>query len=189
MLRSVLTLVVAALTIALAAPASGAGVAPPDWWPAHVAFMTRGDAAWETPNPAAASDPSVPDAYGMQWTAVNDGTGLTGRLYGVKDGRETDEFWAFREFLHPGRGVVVIEQWGGSGLYGRGETIATDPDRGETDQTFWLPDGRSWREGHRAHEDGDLYHTDVFDIGADGVWTRRDANTWRRVPRHAASPS
>jgi hypothetical protein len=179
--------VVAALTLALAPPAESAE--PPGWWPAHVEFMTRGSGAWETPNPAAASDPEAPQAYGMQWERVNDGAGLTGRLYGVRNGEETGEFWTFREFYHPGRGVVVIEQWGGPGVYGFGETTAPGPDRGETDQTFWLPDGRSWREGHRTVEDGDLYHTDVFDIDADGNWTQRDRNVWRRVTRQVAPPS
>lgn len=189
MFKPVLAGLIVALTVAMASSAACAGVAPPAWWPGHVDFMTRGGGTRVTPNPAGADDAAVPDAYGMQWTSVNDGTGMTGRLYGLEDGRETAEFWSFRAFFHPGRGVVVVEQWGGPGLYGRGETTASAPGRGETDQTFWLPDGRAWREGHRSLEDGDTYQTEVFDIGADGVWTRRDANVWQRVVSPGEPPS
>lgn len=187
--RAGLAGLVMAVTVALAGSAESARADPPAWWPAHVEFMTRGGGTWETPAPAPANGAQAPDAYGMQWKPVNDGAGLVGRLYGVRAGRETDEYWTFREFYHPGRGVVIIEQWGGSGVYGLGETTAPSANRGETDQTFWLPDGRAWREGHRTIEDGERYHTEVFDIDADGTWTRRDGNVWQRVAPHETPPS
>lgn len=154
----------------------------PDWWRMHVAFMSRDGGIWITPNPAGENDPNAPDAFGMEWRVVNEGHGLVGRLYGVEAGQETDEFWTFREFWHPGERRVSLQQWGGPGVYGAGETTSPAPDRGEVDQTFWLADGRSWREGHRTHETGDIYITEVYDISAEDVWTLRSANTWRRVP-------
>ncbi len=154
---------------------------PPDWWAAHVDFMSRDGGVWITPNPSAANDPAAPDAYGMHWRAVNEGRGLVGRLYGVEEGRETTEFWTFREFWHPGERRVIAQQWGGAGLYGVGETTSIGQARLQIDQTFWLPDGRSWREGHRSHQDGDVHETEVFDITAEGEWRLRTSNTWRRV--------
>lgn len=179
-------IVLALLSIGLLACASPgaaeeAQTGPPEWWAAHVDFMSRDGGAWITPNPDAANDPAAPDAYGMEWRAVNEGRGLVGRLYGVEDGRETTEFWTFREFWHPGERRVIVQQWGGAGLYGAGETTSLAPDRGQLDQTFWLPDGRSWREGHRTHQQGDIYLTEVFDITADGEWRLRNSNAWRRV--------
>ncbi len=170
----------ACATPSVAQPAASAA-APPAWWAAHVRYMTEGGGVWRTPNPAAATDPAQPDAFGMEWRAVNDGRGLIGRLYGIEAGRETSEFWTFREFFHPGERRVLVHQWGGPGAYGFGETTNLGEDRFQLDQTFWLPDGRSWREGHRTHEQGDAYVTDVFDIGADGQWVARNSNTWTRV--------
>lgn len=161
--------------------------APPAWWTAHVEFMSRDGGVWLTPNPAGENDPNVPDAFGMDWRAVNNGYGLVGRLYGVEAGRETTEFWTFREFWHPGERRAVLQQWGGPGVYGVGETTSPAPNRGEIDQTFWLPDGRRWREGHRNQENGDVYVTEAFDITADGQWTLTNTNTWRRQEADNAS--
>lgn len=144
--------------------------------------MSRDGGRWITPNSGNEADPSQPDAFGMEWRAMNDRHVLVGRLYGIEDGAETIEFWTFREFWHPGERRAVIEQWGGSGVYGVGETTMHG-DRGEVEQTFWLPDGRSWREGHRTFEDGDVYVTDQFDIDAEGDWTPNGSYTWRRAPQ------
>jgi hypothetical protein len=177
----------ALLTLGLLACASPPVAAQPtglpNWWSAHVAFMSRDGGVWITPNPAGEDDPNAPDAYGMEWRAVAEGHGLVGRLYGVEAGREIAEYWTFREFWHPGERRVLAQQWGATGAYGVGETTSTGPDRGEIDQTFWLADGRSWRwrEGHRTREDDDVYVTEVYDISADGVWTLRNSNTWARV--------
>lgn len=156
-------------------------VAPPAWWTAHVDFMTRGGGAWLAPNPAGESDPNAPDMFGMEWRAVNDGRGLVGRLYGVEAGRETVEFWTYREFWHPGERRILLQQWGGPGVYGVGETTSSAPNRGAVDQTFWLPDGRAWREGHRTEEEGDVYVTESYDITAAGDWQLSNSTTWRRV--------
>ena len=67
----------------------------------------------------------------------------------------------------------------GPGIYGVGESHWGDGE-GVLDQTFWLPDGRSWREGHRNRELGDEYQTNAFDIDAQGNWTLSDARVWRR---------
>jgi hypothetical protein len=161
--------------------AQAPGSSPPDWWASHVAYMTRDGGLWRTPNPQANADANAPDAFEMEWRAVNEGTGLIGRLYGIDIDQEGVEFWTFREFWHPGERRVIFEQWGGPGVYGAGETRASAPNRGEIDQTFWLPDGRSWREGHRTVEGEDGYLTEVYDIDAAGGWTLRNASVWQRV--------
>jgi hypothetical protein len=116
----------------------------------------------------------------MEWRVANEGHGLIGRLYGVEAGAEIAEYWTFREFWHPGERRAILEQWGGSGVYGVGEATM-DANRGSVAQTFWLPDGRSWREGHRTFEDGDTYVTEQFDIDAQDNWTPTGRYTWRRV--------
>lgn len=154
---------------------------PPDWWGRHVWYMSRDGGVWVTQNPAGANDPTTPDAYAMEWRAVNEGRGLVGRLYGIEAGREATEYWTFREFWHPGERRALIEQWGGPGVYGVGES-RWENDEGVLEQTFWLPDGRSWREGHRNRETGELYVTQAFDISESGEWTPSDSREWRRQP-------
>lgn len=154
-----------------------AAAALPQWWADHVAFVSRDGGTWVTPNTTA--DPNAPDAFGMEWRASHEGRVLTGRLYGLRDGRESAEYWTFREFWHPGEGRAIVQQWGGPGVYGVGES-RWENGEGVLDQTFWLPDGRSWREGHRNRERGDEYETNAFDIDAQGVWMLTDARVWRR---------
>lgn len=156
----------------------------PAWWTAHVDFMSRHGGVWEAANPANESDPSQPDAFRMQWSASNENHVLTGRLFGVEAGQAQGDFWTFKEFWHPGERRAVLEQWGGPGVYGAGETTMEGA-RGRVEQSFWLPDGRVWREGHRTLENGDEYVTDQFDIGADGSWTPNGSFVWRRVREQA----
>ncbi len=116
----------------------------------------------------------------MEWRAAYGGHVLIGRLYGLEDGREVAEYWSFREFWHPGERRAIVQQWGGPGLYGTGES-RWESGEGVLEQTFWLPDGRSWREGHRNRENGDTYLTHAFDISESGEWTSKDPRTWRRT--------
>lgn len=151
----------------------------PDWWIEHVDFMSRNGGTWIAPNPANETDPSQPDAFGLEWRAAYDNHVLVGRLYGVEAGQETGEFWTYREFWHPGERRAILQQWGFSGVYGVGETGAATRHE-QLEQTFWLPDGRSWRDGHRVVEDGDTYITHQFEIDEQGVWTPNGSYTWRR---------
>lgn len=181
-------LVIAAALVAIAAHACASGAAPapesagpPDWWADHVRFISGDGGTWVTPNSKATDDPDAPDAFAMTWVAASEGRLLIGRLFGLKNGREVAEYWTFREFWHPGEGRVVAQQWSSWGAYGEGEATSPEPNRGQLDQTFWLADGRSWREGHRTLASGDEYVTDVFDIDAKGNWSPRDRNVWQRV--------
>lgn len=160
----------------------------PEWWSDHVDYMSANGGRWVAPNPAGLDDPETPDAYGMTWVADDDGYLLIGRLYGLEDGVETQEFWTFREFWHPGERRVAVQQWGDAGIFGDGYTTSSASGQTETDQTFWLSDGRSWREGHRAIEGEDAYVTESFQISADGVWTSSSKFTWRRVTPDSDGP-
>ena len=152
----------------------------PGWWVEHVEFISGDGGTWVAPNPPGADDPGIPDAFGMEWRVSNAQHVLTGRLYGIEGGVPQTEYWTFREFYHPGEKRVVIEQWGGPGIYGVGETTSPESGKGHVEMTFWLPDGRSWREGHQNIENGDEYVTDSYDISDDGNWTQNGHYVWRR---------
>ena len=176
----------AATPVEAQAPQRGVEQTLPEWWVAHVDFMSRDGGVWIAPNPANESDPNQPDAYAMEWRPAYDNHVLIGRLYGIENGEEIAEYWTYREFWHPGEHRALIHQWGGAGTYGVGESSwDTQAGVGVLDQTFWLPDGRHWREGHRNQEQGDIYVTNSFDITADGDWAPSSSFTWRRQPSTA----
>lgn len=175
--------IVIAILLVVASPAfAQTHSALPDWWHDHVDFITRDGGTWVTPNPDVIDDPRSPDHYGMKWRAENNGTMLRGRLYGIRDGEVIGEYWTFAEFWHPGESKVVIEQWSANGGYGVGETRSIGEHQGETEQTFWTPDGQETRSGHRTVEDGDRYLTQTFSIDQEGNWTRTGGFNWDRMP-------
>jgi hypothetical protein len=178
-----LLLIAACLALAACATPSQAQPAHtmPEWWIAHVDFISRDGGLWVAPNPANEDDDAnQPDAFAMHWRAENGDHVLVGRLYGLEDGQETQTFWTFREFWHPGERKAYLHQWGGDGIYGVGE-VTMQGNRSELVQIFWLPDGRAWRDGHRTLEDGDTYVTDQFLIDDAGTWTPNGGYVWRRV--------
>jgi hypothetical protein len=105
---------------------------------------------------------------------------MTGRLFGIADGEVSVDYWEFREYWHPGREEVVVEQFGWGGVVGIG-TMWLEGEQTVSEQEFIAPDGRRWRAGHRSRFEGaSIYVTDSFDI-KDGIWTERRSYTWSRT--------
>ena len=172
------------LAIAAAMFAAGIGQAraeaPPDWFLEEIALLTSGSGRWEADNGAYRSDEEQYDTYVTEWRSSFDGQTMTGRLFGVTAGKESVDFWEFRQYWHPVRQQVVIEQFGWGGVIGVG-TMWREQAVTVMDQAFSAPDGREWRTGHRSHfPDGVTHVTDSFDI-ADGQWTVRRSYTWKKV--------
>lgn len=160
--------------------ASNSPTAAPEWFAREIATLTSGSGRWIADNSEYKSEQEPFDAYGTEWTASFDGTTLSGRLFGIKDGKETVNFWEFRQYWHPGRGEAVVEQFGWGGTVGVG--IAwQDGATTRSDQTFFAPDGSASRTGHISEfPDNDTHITRSFDI-EDGIWQARRTYTWRRA--------
>ncbi len=168
------------LCIAVAAPALAQDELP-SWWQDHVYFMSHEGGTWRAANRDVTEDPRSPDHFEMVWTRVNDGYGLRGRLYGLRDGENVGEYWTFAEFWHPGEARAILEQWSARGAYGIGELGSVGEHRYELAQTFWTRAGQASQSGHRTFEDGDTYNTDTFAIDGDGNWEQSGGLVWTRV--------
>ena len=172
-----------ALATALLATGFGQAAAespPPDWYLEEIKLLTSGSGRWEADNVAYKSGEEQFDTYGTEWRSSFNGLTMTGRLFGVTDGKESVTFWEFRQYWHPVRQEVVIEQFGWGGVIGIG-TIWREDAVTVSDQEFSAPDGRQWRAGHRSYfPDGATHVTASFDI-ADGQWTERRTYTWKKV--------
>jgi len=156
--------------------------AAPEWFIREIATLTAGSGRWIADNSEYKSEQEPFEAYGTEWVASFDGTTMTGRLFGIKDGKETVNFWEFRQYWHPGRGEAVVEQFGWGGTVGVG-TAWKDGDETRSDQSFFTPGGGVSRTGHVSRfSDDDTHVTESFDI-ADDVWTARRSYTWHRAPK------
>lgn len=110
----------------------------PQWYLAEIQKLSAGSGRWVADNSAYQTDTEPYESYVTEWVASFDGTTLRGRLFGIVQGEETPNFWEFRQYWHPGRAEVVIEQFGGQGAVGIG-TMQMDNGKIRSDQSFWFP--------------------------------------------------
>jgi hypothetical protein len=152
--------------------------------PAEVlASWTKLAGTWIADNSEYRSEQEPFDAYGLDWQPGLDGTTLTGRLYGLTDGREVATFWEFRDFWHPGDRQVISTQFGMGGTYGAGPHTIRGDGTSEMLQTFYSPAaGTVTRIGHRSELRGTEHVTRSFDVQPDGGWVPRRVYTWHKQP-------
>ncbi|MEZ5894256.1 MAG: hypothetical protein R3C58_14070 [Parvularculaceae bacterium] len=171
------------LLFAFLSPASAADAASkpaPQWYLDDIEFLTSGSGRWVASNAAYQSDDEPMTAYVIEW---NKGyaNSMTGRLFGIVDGKETQDFWRFRQYWHPGEGKAYLEQFGIGGAFGVGPMQRED-DKTKMEQVFYAPDGSASVTGHLSHNPGAHTHvTDSFDV-IDGEWKPRRSYTWHREP-------
>ncbi len=141
--------------------------------------MSGGSGRWIADNSAYKSEQEPYDAYGIEWHAAFDDTTMRGRLFGLKDGIETGDFWEFRQFWHPHRKEAVLQQFGTGGAVGLG-TLWRDGQLTKADQQFYSSSGSVSRSGHASYFDAaDRHVTDSFEIVND-EWLPRRHYVWQR---------
>lgn len=145
----------------------------PEWFKKHMEEMVG---TWKTDNAKYMSENETWDAYGMVWEYGIGNMSINGRLYGIKDGEKSGDFWEFKTFWNPDDGKVYAYQFGGNGTFGKG--VATEE---QVSQTFYYPNGQSAKVGHKAwfDEEGN-HHTKSFDITEQGEWKDRRYYVWEK---------
>jgi hypothetical protein len=176
-------LVVTALLWLLAAPAFAETkpepIAPPQWYLDDIKNLAADGGRWIADNSAYKSEQEPYEAYGVEWVSGFDGATMTGRLFGLKEGKETVNFWEFRQYWRPDKKEAVVEQFGWGGAVGIG-ALVQDGAGTKSDQTFYNADGSISRTGHRSSfPDKDTHVTDSFNI-VDGKWKPHRSYTWKR---------
>lgn len=153
--------------------------AAPAWFLDEIATLTAGTGRWITDNAEYRNDTEPYEAYATEWKSAFDGMSMSGRLYGMIDGKEVAEFWQFRQYWHPGEKKAVVEQFGWGGTVGIGHSWR-DGEETKSDQSFFATDGSINRTGHiSSFPDADTHITASFDI-VDGEWRPRRVYTWLR---------
>ncbi len=150
----------------------------PQWYVDDIEFLTRGGGRWVADNSSYQGENEPFDAYGIEWKARY-ANSMTGRLFGIKDGVETGNFWEMFQYWDAGTGEAVVTQFGFGGAVGLGRSWREDGVN-KTEQTFYAPDGSASSTGHKARNpDADSHETKSFDI-IDGVWKLRRTYIWKR---------
>ena len=198
--RSTLRVLWVLLALGVAADGFGAAAeppldAPPAWLQAHMAHAVAGGAAWRADNSAYRSEAEPWEAYGLRWQWGPGRTSMTGRLYGIRDGKEDGTSWEFRAFWHPGERKAFIHQYGAGGAVGIGTLSASGDAAVRSEQTFFAAGEPPRREAHDYVTTGPAEHRTTSFAWADGAWQPRRTYVWRResgmaaeAPRGGAAP-
>ena len=151
----------------------------PDWFTDDIEFLTRDGGRWLTSNADYQSENEPFEAYGLEWKKGY-ANSMTGRLFAIRDGEETGDFWRFVQYWHPGNGKAVVQQFGAGGAMGIGKLWPDSDGVNKMKQTFYNPDGSFTMNGHTARNpDADTHITESFNI-VDGEWQSNRIYTWRR---------
>lgn len=156
---------------------------PPRWFETHMEFMTRGGGRFITSNAPYHSDAEPLDQYGLEWSYGLGRKSLTGRLFGLADGKERATFWEFRTFWDPASKQVRVLQFGADGTVGEG-WLAESETEGvlASEQVFTSPEGGARRVRHESRDDVDAHATKSFKRAGD-AWVADRDYTWHRTPR------
>ena len=181
-MRTLLFLCLAGLCAATPAPADDAPpAAPPEWFRAHLAYLTAGDGAWVTDNAAYRSADEPADAYEVTYVWGAGKQTAVGAMRAITGGKRSGVIWDYRVFWDPGARKAVIEQWGFHGVYGTGETSFVSGTQVRSEQTFFAPDGVGNRSAHDWIVDGPQQHTTRTFTFEDGAWQPGRTYVWKRI--------
>lgn len=177
-MRLTLILPVLAIFLASAFAEEADTPSPPQWYLDDIEFLSRDGGRWIASNAEYKSESDPMDAYVIEWEKGYAGS-MTGRLFGLKGGEETGDFWQMRQYWDPGKGEAVLTQFGFGGAVGIGRAWVEDGVN-KSAQTFYAPDGSVAMVGHEAHNPDENTHvSNSFNI-VDGEWRPRRSYTWER---------
>jgi WD40 repeat protein len=149
----------------------------PEWYKAE---MQRQVGTWVADNKAYMNDQETDDAYAIQWTSGAGGQSLLGVLYGLKNGKKTYDYWQFIQFWDlVEKKVRVIQISAFSPAKGEGFLEQVDSLHTNLVQSFIMPDGKSFVDGHKTEIHPDFEISTSFKIENDN-WTKKRSYTWKK---------
>ncbi|MDY8137353.1 VOC family protein [Aquimarina sp. 2201CG5-10] len=150
------------------------GQKTPDWF---VDNMTQSIGTWITDNSSYKTKQEPFDQYGMDWEWGIGKRNITGKLYGLINGKKQGIFWEFRQYWDFDKNQGIIIQYGADGSIGKGPMILKG-NQLELVQDFISPEGKKTVHGHRSTLNKNIFISTSYDISANGHWQKRRSYTW-----------
>lgn len=147
----------------------------PDWF---ISNMEESIGTWVTDNKTYKNEKEPFDQYRMDWKWGVGKQSITGRLYGVINGKEQGTFWEFRQYWDFAKNKGIVVQYGGDGTIGIGPIILKEGNQTEMTQEFISPNGTKNIHGHRSTLIKGKLTTSSFDIKPDKTWKKRRTYIW-----------
>ncbi len=140
---------------------------------------------WIADNKAFESETEPYDSYGMQWRWGLGHTSMTGRLYGMSDGKEMGDFWQFRQYWDNQNNRAVIEQFGFQSVVGIGQLKPLGTNQTESIQTFSMADGKSWQVKHVSKTGPHILETTSYNLDENKQWIKDRSYQWHKQPENS----
>ncbi len=149
----------------------------PDWF---FADMEAHVGRWETDNSKYQSANETFDTYVIEWQWGIGKHSITGRLFGIADGKESPDFWHFRQYWDNLTQKAMVQQFGNGGVMGIGEMRYLNDIQSELIQTFSTPAGSQWPGKHVNELNGNEFKTQSLRMGQDGEWQADREYIWHK---------
>ncbi|WP_223789542.1 polysaccharide deacetylase family protein [Marinicella meishanensis] len=159
--------------------ATAVGAAMPEWF---IAEMNSQVGTWQTSNAQYRSDSEPYTDYAIEWTWGLGENSLDGRLYGLIDGKPSDDFWTYKLFWDAEQRQARLLQFGFGGRVGDGFIRPIGHGQIETIQTHSAPDFPTFTERHLRVLTPDGLLTTSFRQSEAGEWQGRRSYTWIKQP-------
>lgn len=148
----------------------------PEWYLKEISSEVG---VWIADNSKYIGENEPSDQYAIEWRMGSDNASLTGRLYGLKEGKEIGSFWTFRKYWDKNKSCAYLEQIALDGTKGVGPFVKTGDFTNELRQVFTSPDGTSKLVGHRTTYLSNFCHVgSSFSIDDNGKWIPDRSYTW-----------
>lgn len=144
---------------------------------------------WITDNSNYQSTTEPHDSYAVEWQWGIGNTSITGRLYSIKDGKESGEFWQFRQYWDNLNNQAVIQQFGNHSVIGTGTMQYVKPGKTETIQTFSMADGTSWKVKHVNLLQDNVLTTTSYSLDKEQQWQENRTYQWHKQKSNATASS
>ncbi|GAA4274868.1 hypothetical protein GCM10022258_41640 [Aquimarina gracilis] len=140
--------------------------------------MEQSIGTWITDNAVYKNENEPFDQYGMDWQWSIGKQSITGKLYGIINGKKQGVFWEFRQYWDFDTNKGIVAQYGTDGTIGIGPIVNKENYQTEMIQKFVSPNGSKTKHGHRSTLKNGKLTTSSFDISENGNWKKRRSYIW-----------
>jgi len=139
---------------------------------------------WQTSNAEHQSAAEPFSDYLIEWSWGVGKTNLEGRLFGLKDGQETGNFWTFKQYWDATKNQARLLQFGYGGMVGDGHIQPYANNQIETIQTFSSPKTDTFIERHLNTYSDEGLTTASFQQDEEGNWQAKRSYLWQKIPEN-----
>jgi hypothetical protein len=143
--------------------------------------MNRQEGTWVADNKVYMNADETDDSYAIRWQWGAGKQCLLGLLYGLKDGKKTNEYWQFIQFWDRAEQKLRVVQISAYSTYmGEGFFELIDSTHTQLIQKFTTPKGTISWDGHKTEIHGNYEISTSYTIEGD-VWKEKRQYTWNKI--------